>query len=418
MNIKNLPSIIFFLCLPIFSIAQDQYCGALQPDFSGNNIDEATLHRMQELEAFTQQWIARNQHKVQTREIITIPVVVHILWTDDSENFTDLEVEAQIDGLTADFRMLNENAEIIPAVFQPLAADIEIEFCLATVDQDGKETNGIVRKETSVANIGSLKQDNRLRICYDELGGSNAWEPEDYINIWVGQLDALLGFATFPGMAESEYEDGVFIDPSAFGFFCSTNNGNFHGRTLTHEMGHFFNLFHIWGKDGCDTGDLVSDTPMQDTDHRYQCPSHPQISCGSPDMFMNYMDYTNDNCMAMFTNGQKMRMLAALDTFPRESLKNSGGCALGDTKDITLTPDDILLFPNPASDCLHIDLDIDNDLPIRMAIFDTAGREIFSNNFFVKDLRTFDISNISNGVYFIYFESNGQVASKKLIIDK
>jgi hypothetical protein len=82
-----------------------------------------------------------------------------------------------------------------------------------------------------------------------------------------------------------------------------------------------------------------------------------------------------------------------------------------------LTPDDILLFPNPASDCVHIDLDLDNDLPVRMAIFDTAGREIYSNQVFVKDLRTFDISNISNGIYFIYFESNDQVASKKLIID-
>ena len=417
MNIKFLPSIILFLLLPIFLMAQDQYCGATQPDFSGKNIDDATLHRMQKLELFTQQWIGENQNKVSLREIITIPVVVHIVWMDESENFTDLEIEAQIDGLTADFRRMNDNASIIPTIFQPLAADVEIEFCLASVDPNGKETNGIVRRETEFANVGTTNSLNRRRICYNDLGGSNSWDSEDYINIWVGQLEGVIGIGTFPGV-EISTEDGVFIDPSAFGFFCSSSKGYFHGRTLTHEMGHFFNLHHIWGKSGCDTGDLVDDTPMQDTNYNGQCPSHPQVTCGSADMFMNFMDYTNDDCMAMFTKGQKERMLAALNSDYRVSLKNSGACDFGNTKDLTLTPDDILLFPNPASDCVHIDLDIDNDLPIRMAIFDTAGREIYSNQIFVKDLRTFDISNISNGIYFIYFESNNQVASKKLIIDK
>jgi len=418
MNIKSLPSIILFLLLPIFSIAQDQYCGARQPDFSGKNMDEATLHRMQELELFTQQWISENQNQVSLREIITIPVVVHIVWNTPADNFTDLEIEAQIDGLTADFRKRNENAAIIPPVFQPLAADVEIEFCLATVFE-GKETNGIVRKETPFTGVGARRfSGNQRSICYDNEGGSDAWNPEDYVNIWVGQLNGPLGEATLPGMTDYKYEDGVFIDPRAFGFFCSSTSNYFSGRTLTHEMGHFFNLYHIWGENGCGIDDFVEDTPMQDKDYRGQCPSHPQVSCGSEDMFMNYMDYVDDNCMAMFTHGQKKRMLAALDTFPRESLKNSNGCDRTTTKNITLTPDDILLFPNPASDCVHIDLDLDNDLPIRMAIFDTAGREIYANQIFVKDLRTIDISNISNGIYFIYFESNGQVASKKLIIDK
>lgn len=399
-------------------MAQDEYCGARQPLFSADDMDETTLHQTQQLENFTQEWISENKNKVSLREIITIPVVVHIVWMDESEDFTDLEIEAQIDGLTADFRRMNENASLIPPIFQPLAADVEIEFCLASVDPNGKETNGIVRKETTVAGIGVSFSGNQRRICYDNLGGSTAWNPEDYINIWVGQLSGLLGQATFPGMAVSKYEDGIFIDPNYFGFFCSTTNGYFHGRTLTHEMGHFFNLYHIWGQNGCDTGDLVDDTPEQDTSYQSQCPSHPQFSCGSADMFMNFMDYVDDNCMAMFTKDQKMRMLAALDSDYRKELKDSDGCVKSNPKDATLTPDDILLFPNPASDCVHIDLDIDNDLPIRMAIFDTAGREIYSNQVFVKDLRTFDISNISNGIYFIYFESNNQVASKKLIVDK
>ena len=416
MNIKKLQFIILFLFLPILSIAQDHNCGTHQPNFTGKNMNKFQLHQIQELELFTQKWIAKNKNKASIREIITIPVVVHIVWNTPADNFTDLEIEAQIDALTADFRKMNENTTSIPASFQSLAADVEIEFCLATV-YEGKETNGIVRKETSLTGIGNLyHSDNRRRICYDDLGGSSAWEPEDYINIWVGQL-GLLGEATFPGMADTKYEDGVFIDPSAFGFFCSSSSNYVLGRTLTHEMGHFFNLYHIWGENGCTIDDLVMDTPMQNVSSS-GCPLHPQVSCGSDDMFMNFMDYTDDRCMAMFTKGQKMRMLAAFDTFPRESLKISDGCARSIIKNITLTPDDILLFPNPATDCIHIDLDLENDLPIRMAIYDTKGREIYSNHIFAKDLRTFNISNISNGIYFIYFESNGQVASKKLIIDK
>lgn len=418
MNIKYLPSIFSLLCLPIFMIAQPHHCGTIQPHFSSDKINESQWHKLHELELFTEKWIENNKNKAAQRELITIPVVVHIVYLDESENFTDLEVQAQIDGLTADFRKLNENAAIIPPVFQPLAADIEIEFCLATVDPDGRSTNGIVRKETTYTGVAQSYFDSRRRICHDDIGGSDAWNPNDYINIWVGQLGGPLGVSTFPGMAESELEDGIFVDPKAFGFFCSFENGFFHGRTLTHEMGHFFNLYHIWGENGCEVGDFVGDTPDQNTSYLGQCPLPPQVSCGSEDMFMNYMDYVDDNCMAMFTFGQKMRMLAALDTLPRSNLKNSNGCAKVNPIDITLTPDDILIFPNPASDCVHVDLDLDNELPLRMAIFDTAGREIYSNQVFVKDLRTFDISNLSNGIYFIYFETNNQVASKKLIIDK
>lgn len=413
MNLKFLHLIIAFIFSISCAIAQETVCGV-----EHRELNETQIHKIQEIENFTQQYISEYHNQVQQREIITIPVVVHIVWKEEEENIPDIEIQAQIDGLTADFRKMNENQSIIPAVFQPLVADVEIEFCLASVDPLGKQTDGIIRKQTTVDNIGSaLAFGDKPKICYDNLGGSGGWDPSSYINIWVGKMESInLGRATMPGEADI-FEDGIFINSDFFGFFCSTSSGYFHGRTLTHEMGHFFNLHHIFAEPGECSSDLVDDTPTQSTAYR-GCPSFPQNSCGSSDMFMNFMDYVDDNCMAMFTHGQKMRMQAALAEPTRAGLKNSKGCDWIPTQNRSLTPDDILLFPNPAAECVHIDLDLDNDEPITMSIFNTAGQAVYSNMVFVKDLRTFDTSNFSNGVYFIYFEANSQVASKKLIINK
>ena len=232
-------------------------------------------------------------------------------------------------------------------------------------------------------------------------------------------MPPLAGRATLPGTAPSPDEDGVWINPNAFGFICSNSTGLNLGRTLTHEMGHYFNLHHLWGEGNCGSTDFVDDTPDQEKSSQ-GCPSHPQLSCGSEDMFMNFMDYTNDECLAMFTQGQADRMLAVIvpDSAFRHGLYTSNGCGLNEPIDLTLTPDDILVFPNPAKDCIHVDLDLDNDQPLKMIIFNSIGQSVFSSNVFVKDLRTIDVSSLANGIYFIYFESNDQAASKKLIIDK
>ena len=417
---KKYITLLLFLVVVSFAFAQEKKCGAISPDFSEqSSVSETTQHQLQANEILLQEWISNPQNQINLREIITIPVVVHIVWKDESENISDLEIEAQIDGLTADFRKLNTNTNIIPESFRSLAVDTEIEFCLASIDPEGRETNGIIRRKTTITNIGTHFPNGKQAICYTDMGGSDGWNTDNYINIWVGQLQgSLLGRATMPGEV-IDAEDGVFIDSDFFGFSCSLNNNFALGRTLTHEMGHFFNLFHVFGAaNGCDTDDLVEDTPLQFDPHR-GCPSYPQMSCGSEDMFMNFMDYTADDCVAMFTEGQKMRMLATLNLASlRHSLVDSPGCDLTKIPDLTLSADDVLLFPNPASDCVHIDLDLDNDLPIKMIIFNTIGQNIYASDIFVKDLRTFDLSPFSNGIYFIYFETKDQIASKKLIIDR
>jgi hypothetical protein len=254
------------------------------------------------------------------RNIFTIPVVVHVVYRTTQENISDAQILSQIDVLNEDFRRLNADATNLPASFQNVAGDAQIEFCLATRDPQGNPTNGITRTQTTVTSWGlndAMKNDNS--------GGKSPWPQNSYLNIWVCNLGSgLLGYAYPPGAPASV--DGVVIGFRYFGRTGTLQAPYNRGRTATHEVGHWLNLEHIWGDDNgsCNGSDLVADTPNQ-ADAYYNCPSHPQISCGSEDMFMNYMDYVDDACMNTFTQGQSTRMRAVMSGF-RASLQNSQGC--------------------------------------------------------------------------------------------
>ena len=248
-----------------------------------------------------------------TRTGVTrIPVVVHVVHKTPVQNISDAQVKSQIDVLNHDFRKANNDLGKIPAPFQPLATDARIEFVLADKDPLGKPTTGIVR----VATTKDSFQDSDDGVKHAALGGSNAWPRDRYLNIWVCQLgNGLLGYAQFPG--GSAATDGVVIVHSAFGTTGSVAAPFNLGRSATHEVGHWLNLRHIWGDDGggCNGDDFVADTPNQ-SDHNFGKPVFPHVSCRNAphgDMFMNYMDYTDDDSMFMFTKGQAERMQACLD---------------------------------------------------------------------------------------------------------
>ncbi|MCX7743381.1 MAG: M43 family zinc metalloprotease [Flavobacteriales bacterium] len=284
---------------------------------------------MEELEAFTQQWIAEHAHdKSEKALLITIPVVVHIVYNNASENLSDARIQSQIDVLNQDFRRLNADASNTPSAFQSVAADVEIEFCLANIDPNGQPTTGITRTSTSVTSF-DMNTDN---IKFTSQGGKDAWPSNKYLNIWVGDISGgILGYATPPGTFPAN-QDGVVINYKYFGTSAYGAQAPYNkGRTATHEVGHWLNLKHIWGDDGtsCSGTDNVSDTPNQGGEN-YGCPSYPLTDACSPSapgvMFMNYMDYVDDACMNLFTAGQKARMHAAING-PRSSLFNSNGCS-------------------------------------------------------------------------------------------
>ncbi|OIQ41394.1 MAG: zinc metalloprotease [Bacteroidetes bacterium MedPE-SWsnd-G1] len=224
---------------------------------------------------------------------LTINVIVNII-ENSPNDVTEQQINSQIAVLNEDFNNSNSNTNSAPSEFANLVADAKITFVLADVN---RRTSGTTNWGTNDA------------MKYSSQGGIDVTDPANNLNIWVvpqmqtsnGQI---LGYAQFPGGPDAT--DGVVLGRNFFG----VTSGNFGGgRTATHEVGHYLNLRHIWGDGRCNRDDFVSDTPRSD---RYNtgCPEYPTVHCRNNDMTMNYMDYVNDDCMYMFTNGQNDRMRA------------------------------------------------------------------------------------------------------------
>lgn len=255
-----------------------------------------------------------------TGQVVIIPVVVHVLYRTSEQNISDAQIQSQIAALNRDFRRRNNDTVNTPAEFKALGADVGIEFRLATKTPAGLPTSGINRRQITAREIGDSEN-----YYITARGGADAWDRNSYMNIWICEINAdgsTLGFATQPNGPASY--DGLVIDSRYFGTAPFVQPPLNNGRTTTHEVGHWFNLEHIWGVNvGCTSDDFVADTPEQREEY-FECPTHPQTSCGSNDMFMNYMDYVNDDCMNIFTKGQRQRMRFALFGF-RTSLLTSKG---------------------------------------------------------------------------------------------
>jgi hypothetical protein len=264
--------------------------------------------------------------------IVRIPVVVHVIYKDEQENLSAQQIDSQIAALNRDFRLQNPDRANIPEPFREFATDSLIEFALAVRDPDGQETSGVTRTRTSIDRFPYNDQDPRAIAKLDQLikqdeFGKSPWPSSDYLNLWACMIGgSLLGYAQFPGGAPAT--DGVVITSTAFGVGPNVSTKFNMGRTAVHEVGHWLNLLHIWGDDrgGCTRSDNVHDTPNQ-ADANTDKPRFPRVSCNNGphgDMFMNYMDYVDDDTMVMFTKGQLERMNATL-AGPRASLAESKG---------------------------------------------------------------------------------------------
>ena len=217
---------------------------------------------------------------------INIPVYVYVIYANSSQNISDAQINSQISVLNADFNDTNFN-DVNPQ-YADRGADVDITFSLDVVD----------RQANSTAQWGT---NNAVKSVYPAQPG--------YLTIWVANIGGgILGYAQFPGGSAST--DGVVVSPQYFGTTGTATAPFDGGRTTTHEVGHWLNLRHIWGDGRCNRDDFVSDTPKSDRPN-YGCPGSV-THCRSVDMVENYMDYTNDDCMGLFTQGQKERMRAVL----------------------------------------------------------------------------------------------------------
>jgi hypothetical protein len=309
-----------------------------------NNPGMPTLH---DEEMWLQQKIKEFKAKQANGEakmvVITIPVVVHVIHNGDAvgtgENISDCQVESQIQVMNEDFRrMMGTNGYNT----HPDGADVEVEFCLATVDPNGSPTNGIDRVNYGVASFTSTG-------AVDNMKTNTIWNPDDYMNMWCvrfgGGASGLLGYAQFPnnsglgGLSTnngSANTDGVVAGYQYFGSSQICPSGTYSapydlGRTMTHEVGHYLGLRHIWGDSNCGN-DFCADTPESQTSN-YNCPSGQTTCDGIQDMVENYMDYTNDACMNIFTQDQKTRILTVLSVSPRRSTLGSSAACQSPTSD-------------------------------------------------------------------------------------
>lgn len=271
--------------------------------------------RRREIELETRQFIARYAAEGLRTGIVRIPVVVHVVWNTAAQNVSDAQIQSQIDVLNADFRRTNADAASVPAHFAGVAADARIEFALAVRDPNCGATTGITRTNTATTGFTRATRNN---VKSAATGGADPWPSDRYLNMWVANFtDDLLGFATFPGGPAAL--DGFVVDTQAFGTMGTAAAPFNLGRTATHEIGHWLNLIHIWGDDTaqpdqCSGTDMCADTPNQ-ADETYGNPAGIRISCGNGpngDMYMNYMDYTDDVGMFMFSQDQVTRMNATL----------------------------------------------------------------------------------------------------------
>lgn len=340
-------------------------------------------------------------------EVIVIPVVIHVLYNNAAQNISVEQIQSQLLALNLDFRRRNADTANTPAPFKSVAGDARIAFCLAKQDPDGKPTTGIVRKYTRETEFFA---DDKMKSS--KTGGDEPWDPSKYLNIWVCNLfGRTLGYASMPGGDPAL--DGVVIQAHYFGnekFAIPPFNK---GRTLTHEMGHWLGLKHLWGDKDCGSDD-VDDTPPQKSSNS-GCNTFPKKSdCSindNGDMFMNFMDFSNDACMNLFTVGQvrKMRSLFARGGF-RNSFLISDKCnpsGIEEGEEVPTTGDVLTVYPNPVTNRLYIKGRSFNDINGKqIKLYNIQGKLILSKPLQAQ-LTTINTESLPAGIYLVIFENMG-----------
>jgi hypothetical protein len=396
--------------------------------------DPQLSQRMREQESLVREWISahRNDISAKRNTVVKIPVVFHIVYKNAAQNIPDSNIFRQIDILNACYRAQNSNMGQTRPVFDTLAADVEVEFCLASYDPQGNPTNGIIRK-SAPSNAAFDPLFNMDKVKSSTTNGSDPWNTSDYLNIWVCDMSffgvpVVLGYATFPG--SDPLKDGVVIQYNFIGYQSNGTSNNL-GRTTVHEVGHWLGMRHIWG-DGqqsgtvCDSTDYVDDTPNADTASQQTClvknscsnesPYWTNAGIDPPDMIENYMDYSYDACMTMFTRGQKDRMLGFLNTTRSSLLVSQGGCNVNSVATENDAENTFTIFPNPSQGTFSIRLkNFNPGIKTIVSLVNVLGETVFWAEL-TSSVTNIELPETESGVYLLSVKSAHEKSSKKVLI--
>ncbi len=358
------------------------------------------------------EWIAGQAGARGASSVITIPVVVHVLYHTSEENISDAQIQSQMDVLNDDFSKLNLDIVLIPAIWKSLAGTTQIQFCLASLTTDSMSTTGIERRYTSKESWDVSAIDSMKKTMY---GGLDSWNRNDYLNIWIANMTGgLLGITQMPGGPAAS--DGMCILYNAFGRIGNLYPHYDKGKTATHEAGHWLGLYHIWGDDNgsCTGTDYMNDTPNQ-ADATYGCPAFPFLDACSPNspgvLFMNYMDYSYDACMHLFTNDQAAHMTAVLNT-SRISIQNSNKCTILPPKEFIR-----VYHPGPGS-ILEIRVSFDAPEVLKITVTDLLGRPVHTETESpaAQAIYHVDVTGIANGIYILALNSPSVKLTRRISV--
>lgn len=361
------------------------------------------------------QWIAENARNASSRsgQVLRIPVVFHVIYNNEQQNVSDAVILDQLAILNADYNRLNADTSVTRAIFQDVAASAGIEFYLAEWDPQGNPTSGITRTETNQTTFINLQFDLNL-MKQSSTGGVDAWDVNHYLNIWVCNLAIpilntpfILGYATPPdgapnwpdgSAAEQPQFDGVVLhyeivgsNPNATGALAAVNRG----RTAVHEVGHYLGLRHIWGdgqgSDGCTVDDGLTDTPNAAEAQQQTCDFNAN-TCDEgagdlPDMLENYMDYSDENCMNMFTQQQVSAMRFVIENFRQDLLTGTGKSV----ESVRLKA-----YPNPAAEFIRFNLNA-SMMNLNCSVFSASGQLVRQS---ILDQGVLSLEGLPSGFYF------------------
>ena len=349
---------------------------------------------------------------------ITIPVVVHVVYNNAAQNISDAQVQSQIDVLNEDFNATNRDYNNYDAGYTAVKGNPSINFCLVQV----------IHKATKKRSFGANDA-----VKKNKSGGSDAVDPQHKLNFWVCNLgQSLLGYAQFPGGPAATF--GIVCHYQAFGRGSQYNLfSQFNlGRTATHEVGHCLGLRHIWGDAACGN-DFVGDTPLHNT-YNVGCPAqgHRSTCSGTPlEMWMNYMDYTDDRCMYFFSDGQVARSDFYIDNDPLiQSIVNSS-CTIGaannsivtntsgGSNSARLSNPDLVIYPSITTGAATIQYYTTINGKAEVNIYNTNGSLVLRKTIAViagENTNQLDVSRLANGVYILQLNQDNNKQVRKLVV--